>query len=156
LNGTYYGAKDLLAVGVAAQTASGENAYTVDFLLEKKLGNAGVVTVEAEYAVYDGLGGYGSPTPFGYDETNGYYLLGAYLFPQPVGIGKFQVLGKFGEATYENPLFGDTDQETAEFNLNYLIKDFSARISLYYIDVSFDPVTGGDYSEIGLGLQVQI
>ncbi len=157
LNGTYYGAKDLLAVGVAAQTADGDNAYSVDFLLEKKLGNDGVVTVEAEYALYDGLGGYGSPVAgSGYDETGGYYLLGAYLFPQVVGIGKFQVLGKYGEATFDNTLIGDVDQETAELNLNYIIKDFNARISLFYIDVSFDPVTGGDASQIGLGLQIQI
>ncbi len=156
LNGTYYGAKDLLALGVAAQTASGDNAYSVDFLLEKKLGNDGVVTVEAEYAWYDGLGGYPPPTAGGYDETGGYYLLGAYLFPQVVGIGKLQVLGKYGEATYENTLLGDVDQETTELNLNYIIKDFNARISLFYIDVSFDPVTGGDASQIGLGLQVQI
>jgi hypothetical protein len=156
LNGTYYGAKDLLALGVAAQTASGDNAYSVDFLLEKKLGNDGVVTVEAEYAWYDGLGGYPSPVAGGYDETGGYYVLGAYLFPQVVGIGKFQLLGKYGEATYESTLLGDVDQETLELNLNYIIKDFNARISLFYIDVSFDPVTGGDTSHIGLGLQVQI
>lgn len=156
LNGTYYGAKDLLALGVAAQTASGDNAYSLDFLLEKKLPNNGVVTVEAQYAWYDGLGGYPPPTAGGYDETGGYYLLGAYLFPQVAGIGKFQVLGKYGEATYENTLLGDVDQETIELNLNYIMKDFNARISLFYIDVSFDPVTGGDASQIGLGLQVQI
>src|SRR6185369_13730299 len=55
LNGTYYGDKDLLAVGVAAQTARGDNAYSIDFLLDKKLANAGAVTVEAEYAKWDGL-----------------------------------------------------------------------------------------------------
>lgn len=156
LNGTYYGAKDLLALGVAAQTASGDNAYSLDFLLEKKLANNGVVTVEAQYALYDGLGGYPSPTAGGYDEEGGYYVLGAYLFPQVAGIGKFQVLGKYGEATYENTLIGDVDQETLELNLNYIIKDFNARISLFYIDVSFDPATGRDASQIGLGLQVQI
>ena len=156
LNGTYYGAKDLLALGVAAQTASGDNAYSLDFLLEKKLPSDGVVTVEAQYAWYDGLGGYPPPTAGGYDETGGYYVLGAYLFPQVAGIGKFQVLGKYGEATYENTVLGDVDQETIELNLNYIIKDFNARISLFYIDVSFDPVTGGDASQIGLGLQVQI
>ena len=156
LNGTYYGAKDLLAVGVAAQTADGDNAYSVDFLLEKKLGNDGVVSLEAEYAWYDGLGGYPPPTSFGYEETGGAYVLGAYLFPQVVGIGKFQVLGKFAQATYENSLTGDVDQDTTEINVNYIIKDFNARISLFYIDVSFDPVTGGDASQIGLGLQVQI
>ena len=46
LNGTYYGEKDLLAIGLAAQTADAGEAYTLDFLLEKKLGNSGVVTVE--------------------------------------------------------------------------------------------------------------
>jgi hypothetical protein len=156
LNGTYYGAKDLLALGIAAQSAGGDNAYSVDFLLEKKLGNEGVVTFEAEYARYDGLGGYPSPLPTTYEETGGYYALAAYLFPQQVGIGKFQVLGKFGRAKYENTVVGDIDQDTAEFNLNYLIKDFNAGISLFYIDVSFDPVTGGDYKQIGIGLQAQI
>ncbi|MES1263133.1 MAG: porin, partial [Peristeroidobacter soli] len=33
LNGTYYGEKDLLAIGVAAQTADAGDAYTADFLL---------------------------------------------------------------------------------------------------------------------------
>mgnify|MGYP001083899624 CR=1 FL=1 len=156
LNGTYYGEKDLLAIGLAGQTAAGDSAYSVDFLLEKKLGGGGVVTVEAEYAWYDGLGGYPPPAAGGYDETGGYYVLGAYLFPQTVGIGKFQLLGKYGEATYENTPFGDVDQETLEINLNYIIKDFKARISLFYIDVSDDPALGRDYSQIGLGLQVQI
>ncbi|HEY8507939.1 MAG TPA: porin, partial [Steroidobacteraceae bacterium] len=54
LNSTYYGEKDLLALGVATQTASGDNAYSVDFLLEKKLANSGVATIEAQYAMYDG------------------------------------------------------------------------------------------------------
>lgn len=156
LNGTYYGAKDLLAVGVAAQTADGDNAYSLDFLLEKKLGNDGVVTLEAEYAWYDGLGGYPPPTAAGYDETGGAYVLGAYLFPQVVGLGKFQVLAKFAQATYENAVFGDVDQDTTEINLNYIIKDFNARISLFFIDTSFDPATGADAKQIGLGLQVQI
>src|SRR5690606_41635401 len=94
--------------------------------------------------------------PGGADEARRYSGLGAYLYPQVGGIGKCQVLGKYGEATYENTLLGDVDQETIELNLNYIIKDFNARISLFYIDVSFDPVTGGDSSQIGLGLQVQI
>lgn len=161
LNSTYYGEKDLLAVGVAAQTADGDNAYSVDFLLEKKLANSGVVTVEAEYAKYDGLGGYPSPVatlvgPFPYDSSDGYYMLGAYVFPQTVGIGKFQVLGKYGEATYDYGAFGEVDQTTAEFNLTYLIKQFNARVTLFVIDSSFDPNLGSDNTQIGVGLQVQI
>jgi len=154
LNGTYYGDKDLLAVGVAAQAKGGGKAYSADFLLEKKLGNAGVVTVESEYTKYDELGGYGK---FASVKSDGYYLLAAYLIPAQVGIGKFQVLGKAGKATYEAPVGGNVDQTTTEFNLNYVMKSFNARASLYYLDMSYDPSLGvRDVSKIGLGLQVQM
>jgi hypothetical protein len=157
LNGTYYGDKDLLAIGVAAQTADAGDAYSLDFLLEKKLGNSGVVTLESEFAVYDGLGGYPSPlgplTP--YEKEDGFYVLGAYLFPGEAGPGKFQVLGKFGTTTYDYGV-GDIDQDTLELDLNYIIKQFNARISLYYLDKSFDPDVGGDSTTIGLGLQIQM
>ena len=44
LNGTYYGAKNLLGVGAAIQAQDGDTATTVDFLLEKRLPGGGVVT----------------------------------------------------------------------------------------------------------------
>lgn len=151
LNGSYYGAKDLLALGVAAQTADGDNAFSVDLLLEKKLGNGGVVTLEAEYAKYDGLGGYGiAPV------SDGYYVLGAYLFPQVVGIGKFQVLAKYGTSTQELPgPTPDIDWDTLELNLNYIIKDQAARIQLFYLDKDFSR-TLIDSKQIGIGLQIQM
>jgi hypothetical protein len=157
LNGTYYGEKDLLAIGLAAQTADAGDAYTFDFLLEKKLGGNGVITLEAEYGMYDGLGGYPSPRGTPYEQEDGYYVLGAYLFGGSAGPGKFQVLAKYGQATYDYALaLEDVDQDTLEFNLNYLIKTFNARISLYYLDKSFDPEVGGDSQTIGLGLQIQM
>jgi hypothetical protein len=173
LNGTYYGEKDLLAVGVAGQTAAGENAYSIDFLLEKKLGNGGAFTVEAEYAKYDGLGGYPTPRlfdsnpgpgvsllPLGYESEDGYYLLGAYVFPQVVGIGRFQIVGKYGEATFDYPgATPDVDQTTSELNLTYLMKEFNARVSLFYIDIDRSPTSGlvaPDVTQLGIGLQVQI
>ncbi len=155
LNGTYYGDKDLLAVGVAAQTADAGDAYSIDFLLEKKLGNSGVITVESEWATYDGLGGYPPPGGVPYAKQDGYYLLGAYLFPGSEK-GRFQVLGKFGTATYDSLFGDDIDQDTLEIDLNYIIKQFNARISLYYLDKSFDPLEGSDTSTIGLGLQIQM
>jgi len=154
LNGTYYGDKDLLAVGVAAQNSAGESAYSVDFLLEKKLGGAGVITFEAEYAMYDGLGGYVGGT-----KSDGWYALGAYLFPAEVGIGKFQVLAKYGQTTYEDnvppisPL--DVDQDTIELNFNYIIKQFNARISAFYIDTDYSS-GAADSQQYGIGLQVQM
>jgi len=155
LNGTYYGEKDLLAFGIAAQTADAGDAYSADFLLEKKLGNSGVLTIESEYAVYDGLGGYGTPVGGLYDKQDGWYVLGAYLFPGSAGPGKFQVLGKYGQATYD---FGpvNLDQDTIEIDVNYIIKTFNARISLYYLDKSFDPNVAGDSTTIGIGLQIQM
>jgi hypothetical protein len=149
LNGTYYGEKDLLAVGVAAQTAKSDNAYSVDFLFEKKLANLGAVSVEAEYAKYDGLGGYTGK------ESDGYYGLVAYLFPTPVGIGKVQLLGKYGEAKFKFATGPDAKQKTTELNVNYLIKTFNARVSLFYIDKSFDQRLT-DQKQVGLGLQVQM
>jgi len=154
LNGTYYGEKDLLAIGLAAQNAAGENAYSVDFLLEKKLATAGVVTIESQYANYDGLGGYPPPGGLTARKSDGYYLLGAYLLPQPVGVGRLQFLGKFGEATFTT-LIGDIDQKTTELNVNYLIKDFNARVTLFYIDQDAENVIP-DARQIGLGLQVQM
>lgn len=148
LNGTYYGDKDLLALGFAGQNAGSDSAYSVDFLLEKKLPNAGVFTIESEYAKYDGLGGYAGP------KSDGWYVLGAYLFPQPVGIGKFQVLGKYGETTYDF-LSGDAKQKTSEVNLNYVLKQFNARVSVFYINTEYDNATP-DRKQFGLGLQVQI
>ena len=159
LNGTYYGEKDLLAIGVAGQKVSSDSAYSADFLLEKKLGNAGVVTVEAEYAKYDGLGGYGSPRAVGYKSSDGEYLLAAYMFPQEVGIGKFQLLAKYARATYDFDLVENVDQDTFEFNLNYLIKTFNARLSLFYVDTSYSPSNisvAPDSKRYGLGLQVQM
>jgi hypothetical protein len=133
--------------------------------MEKKLSNSGVVTVEAEYAKYDGLGGYPSPrrnnlgASIAYDSSDGYYALGAYLFPQQVGIGKFQVLGKYGQTTYDFATGIDVDQKTLDLEVNYIIKTFNARVSLFYIDVDYSPspvTVSPAVTQIGLGLQVQI
>jgi hypothetical protein len=148
LNGTYYGDKDLLALGFAGQTVGSDKAYSADFLLEKKLASAGAISVESEYAKYDGLGGYTGP------KSDGWYVLGGYLFPQPVGIGRFQVLGKYGETTYDF-VTGDVKQKTTEADLNFIIRQFNARVSLFYVDQKFDDATP-DRRQIGLGLQVQI
>jgi hypothetical protein len=153
LNGTYYGEKDLLAVGVAAQNSAGENAYSLDFLLEKKLGSSGTISFEAEYAKYDGLGGY-----IGGTKSDGWYLLAGYLFPAQVGIGKFQVVAKVGQTTYEDnvppisPI--ETDHDTREFNFNYIIKSFNARLGAFYLETDYSP--GTKTKKYGVALQVQM
>ena len=154
LNGTYYGDKDLLAFGLAGQTTSTDTAWSGDFLMEKKLGGAGVVGLESEYTFYNGLGGYDG----NYGKSKGWYVLADYLFPQQIGIGKFQLLGKYAHADFESGATStdvDYAQKTTEVDLNYIIKTFNARMSLFYKDTSYDAVQY-DFSQIGLGLQVQI
>lgn len=148
LNGTYYGDKDLLALGASAQDAGDYSAYNADFLLEKKLGNAGAFGVEAEY-YYQKLDPTGALNDSKYD---GYYVLAHYVFPQPVGIGKFQILAKTGKAGFD----GGYDTKTTEADLNYIIKSFNARLSLFYTDQKSDAPGSTAFKSYGLGLQIQM
>lgn len=141
-NGTYYGEKDLLALGLAAQNENSKTTYTLDGLMEKKLDGFGVVNVEAEYMRDNGLT---AATP-----SNGWYGLASYLFPQVVGIGKFQLLGKYSDKTIDSALHGSL--KTTEVNLNYIIKSFNARVGFYYLhQSSIMDVT----SELGNGTLVE-
>jgi hypothetical protein len=155
LNGTYYGDKNLLALGVAAQVQGGDkSAYSADFLMERKVTGGGAVSVEAEWAKYDGLGGYSA----NYTTNDGGYILGAYLFPQLVGPGRFELLGKYAHARFRDgitPLDFDYDQDTTEFNFNYVIKQFNARVMMFIKDTSFDAVRT-DFLQFGVGLQIQM
>jgi len=149
LNGTYYGGKDLLSLGAATQVQDGKTATTIDFLMEKKLPNNGVVSIESEYANYNGLGGYPGYGP----KSEGAYLLGSYFFPKQVGVGKFEVLGKYAIAASRGPNFR---QNTAEVNFNYVIKEFNARVMSYYLDTRFNTLAKPNEWKVGVGLQIQI
>jgi len=151
LNSTYYGDKNLLSVAGASQVQSGNTATTVDFLLERKLGNMGVITAEAEYASYNGLGGYVPGTK----KSQGAYGLGSYIFPKAVGMGKIQILGKFAKAESMGQKNSVT-QKTTEVNLNYLIKQFNARVMTFYRDTRFNTTATPNSWLAGIGFQIQI
>jgi hypothetical protein len=155
LNGTYYGDKNLLAIGGATQVQDGHTATTVDFLLEKKLPNAGVFSIESEYADYNRLGGYDA----NYAKSQGAYGLGSYLFPKVVAIGKltgkFEILGKYAKADFTHGLTPSYDQKTTEVNFNYVIKQFKARVMTFFEDTRFNR-NKSDTWQAGVGLQIQI
>jgi hypothetical protein len=153
LNGTYYGDKNLLAIAGATQVQSGKTATTVDFLLERKLPVGGALNIESEYARYNGIGGYDS----NYPKSEGGYGLASYLFPKPVGIGKVQLLGKYAIAEYTGRFNGPSSyrQKTTEVNVNYIIKQFDARIMAFYRDARYNAVNPNDW-QVGVGLQLQI
>jgi hypothetical protein len=155
LNGTFYGDKNILAIAAAGQVQGEDrSAYNVDFLLERKVPGGGAVSVEAEWAKYDGLGGYDGR----YRTDDGGYVLGAYLFPQLVGEGRFELLAKYAHARFRDGLTAvdaDYDQKTTELNLNYVIKQFNARVMMFFKDTRFDAVRT-DFMQFGVGLQIQM
>jgi hypothetical protein len=154
VDGTSYGKKNILAIGLAGQAQGRRrSAASFDFLMERKIAGGGAVTIESEFARYNLLGGY-DPR---YGTDQGGYILGAYLFPKVSGPGRFQVLGKYSKANFTDG-FGTTNpsyhQKTTELNLNYLIKDFDARVMVFYQDSRFNAVQQ-DSKRIGVGLQLQ-
>jgi hypothetical protein len=156
LNGTYYGAKNLLAVGLAGQVqGSNKSAWNVDFLLEKKVPGGGAFTIESQYNKYSKLGGYNSR----YGESHGAYGLASFLFPPAMGMtGKFQVMGKYAQAAFTQGLTRidrDYSQKTTELNLNYIIRDFNARVMFFFKDTRFDAVQSNN-KQVGIGVQLQI
>lgn len=156
LNGTYYGDKNLLALGGATQVQSGKTATTVDFLMERKVLHGGAFTVESEYARYNGLGGYDA----NYIKSQGAYGLASFLIPKPVGMGKFELLGKYAISEFTDGVIAQNSnpsyrQNTAEVNLNYVIKQFDARLMSFYRDTRFNSVKG-DTWQAGIGLQLQL
>lgn len=151
LNGTYYGDKNLLAIGAASQVQDGHTASTVDFLLERKLLNDGVVSIESEYSNYNRLGGYDAA----YAKSQGAYGLGSYLFPKKIGVGKFEILGKFAGAKFTHGTTPNYNQKTTEVNFNYVIKQFNARVMTFFKDTRFNKERT-DFWQAGIGLQLQM
>lgn len=155
LNGTYYGDKNLLALGGATQYQNGHTASTVDFLLEKKVLNGGAFTIESEYADYNRLGGYDAS----YAKSQGAYGLVSFLFPKKVSFGKisgkFQLLGKYAKADFTHGIGPNFDQKTSEVEFNYVIKEFNARVMSFYEHIWYNNVKS-DSQQAGIGLQIQI
>ena len=156
LNSTYYGDKNLLAIGLAAQLQDGNTGSTGDFLLEKKVLNGGAFTIEAEVSDYNRLGGYNAA----YSKSQGEYGLVSFLFPKVVPIGKlngkFEILGKYAKADFTHGVgVPNYDQRTAEVNLNYVIKQFNARIQTFYEDFNYNRLKPDTWAA-GIGLQLQI
>lgn len=151
LNSTYYGGKKLLTLAAATQVQDGRTASTVDFLLERKVANAGVITLEAEYSNYNRLGGYDSR----FNKSQGAYGLAAYILPGTYGPGKIQLLGKYGKADFTQGTVPSYHQKTTEVNVNYLFKEFNGRLMMFIKDTKFSRGKPDDV-QLGIGLQIQM
>jgi hypothetical protein len=150
-SGTYYGkAGDILALGVAVQhqkngagtvtTQADLTTFVTDLLFEKPLGNGGengVITVNAEFKQF--FANYNAAVAFGgagatangcfcMFDGNSYYGTAMYLFPNNIGMGRFQPYGRF---TSVQPNNSETRQET-ELGTNYIISGHNARLAAYW------------------------
>jgi len=154
---TYYGGKDILAVGLVLQSqadAVGTVAdqadffgWNVDALMEKKLGNDGVVTLEGAYYDFDlddaAITG-------ALIEGSSYFLQAAYLFPQQFAIGKFQPYLQVSNLDPDN----GSETDKWEAGLNYVIDGHNARVSAVVGNI--DPDDANDRNFFQLGIQLQI
>jgi hypothetical protein len=151
--GNYFGAKDILTVGVAARqktdgaistTDVGDySSYSVDFLMENKNVGPGTLSLEAAYYDYDTDG------VFLAEEGDAYYVGAGYLFDTPVGWGKFMPFARYQEFDADNNI----KTERMDLGVNYVIAPYNALISAEYQKTE---VTGAsDTDAILISLQMQ-
>jgi hypothetical protein len=175
-SGTYYGkAGDILALaqGVNWQKngagsflhSSDYTALITDLLFEKPLkGDMGVITANAEYkryiADYSPLAFSDNSGNFGMFRGHSYTGYALYMFPQEVGIGRFQPYARY---TWIQPEQSTNRRET-EAGVNYVISGHNARVSAFwqYGDlqtkglINWGPgVTGDKVNFFKLALQFQ-
>jgi hypothetical protein len=153
---TYYGTKDVLALGVGVQHRSRDrqlpansllalpadfNALTADVLFEKNGGAAGVLNVE---------GGFTKLWPDG--ELVSYQTFGlvSYLLPIEVGIGRFQPLVRVQYAG-KGKAIGATDFTGADAQLGYIIDGLNARLLGSY---QYSKMQGQTENAVLFGLQL--
>jgi hypothetical protein len=158
---TYYGAQDIVAIGLGAQyqknaevnvsdptgaTLANLSNQMADLLAEKNFGPGGVGTFEAQYYHFDANNVFG--------RKHAYYVLASWLTPNKIGVGKLQPLIRWQQATAQS-VAGVTPPSWKNFDayLTYVIDDYFLRIAAGYShgDVGTDPKSNAVY----LGVQMQ-
>ena len=174
-SGTYYGtAGDILAIAVGVNhqkdgagtfaTRSDMTIFVTDLLFEKPLANdMGVITVNAEvkqyFANYNNAVATAGPGCFCMFDGLSWTGYALYLFPQEVGIGRFQPYARF---TAVQPNDSSKRQEN-EVGVNYIISGHNARISAFWQGgdlaskgINYAPNAAGNYANaFKLALQIQ-
>jgi hypothetical protein len=130
--GNYFGAKDILTVGIAGRqktdgaislTDVGDySSYSVDFLMEKKDVGPGTVSLEAAYYDYD------TDDVFLAEQGDAYYVGAGYLFNQQVGWGKFMPFARYQEFDADN----NVKTERMDIGVNYVMAPYNALVSAEY------------------------
>lgn len=156
--GNYFGAKDILTVGIAGRQKSdgaisltdvGDySSYSIDFLMEKTGVGPGTVSLEAAYYDYD------TDKVFLAEEGDAYYVGAGYLFDTPVGWGKFMPFVRYQE--FDSDANIKTDR--VDIGVNYVIAPYNAIISAEYQDTDISgsgAANPGSTNAVLLSMQFQ-
>ncbi|MES2259234.1 MAG: porin [Pseudomonadota bacterium] len=151
--GNYLGDKDILAIGVAARTQNngvltvgrtGDYAsWNVDFLMEKRFGDAGALALEAAYYDYD------TDDVIKSEQGKAYSAGVSYIFGQKAGWGKLQPFAHFQKFSPDTNL--DTKQTDA--GVNYIIDGYNAQLSAVYSKTKVGNASSLDKFVVALQLQ---
>lgn len=161
---TYYGTKNILAVGAVLQhqpapqgapDRAADTLWNLDALWENTFGGVGTLDVEGAFYGFDGA-----------DQGTSFFLLGSFLFPQRIGIGQFQPLLRLQRAGWGD---GDTfagvatlpgqnaSLLTVDAGLNYIISGHNALLSanLQYTSLAQDGQNDQTNTVLIFGGQIQ-
>ncbi|HET8709957.1 MAG TPA: porin, partial [Spongiibacteraceae bacterium] len=169
---TYYGAADIFTIGLVAQhqtdgvgtaaTKGDFNGYNIDVLYETKDNGSGSFTFEGAAYKYDtddtidvagpsdGIGNYG-----GIVQGKAYLASAAYLFPQQVGMGKFQPYVRYQKFESDLPGTPDYEQKQTDVGVNYVIAGPNAKISATFSKIEDDLAANDSVNQFTVGVQLQ-
>jgi hypothetical protein len=156
---TYYGAKDVLALGGAVQYQQNGSSvqigtdatgapvfaqkdflgFNFDLLFEKKLSGADVVTLEGAYYNFNkGAQGWS------------WYALGSYLFGTKLVFGRVQPMVRWQQQT---PTAGGDSTKVLDGGLNYIVDGHNTRFA--FVIENRNPPTAPSTTSYQLGFQIQ-
>lgn len=148
---TYYGSKDVLAIGGTVQykkTLGGGlperqlGAFNVDGLFEKRVG-ADTVSLEGAYYNFNQGNDAGS-------QGWSFFALASYLLGTKIGPGMFQPMARYQHAV---PRGGGDATKTVDAGLNYIMEGHAARAALVVQNIN--PPASPGLTTVQLGIQIQ-
>jgi hypothetical protein len=148
---TYYGAKDVLALGGVIQyQQKGASdfvptdmrdltAFNLDLLFEKRLPIGDTISLEGAFYNFN-KGGQG----------RSFFALASYLFGTKTGFGQFQPMARYTQFT---PTGGGDSTKFIDGGINYIIDGHKARLALVVQNVN--PPGIASSTTVQLGVQIQ-
>lgn len=133
---TYYGTKDVLAIGAALRhqpapegepDEAADTVWNLDALYENTFAGTGTINVEGAFYGFGGA-----------DQGTSFFVLGSFLFADPVGIGQLQPMIRLQRAGWsDNDTFGgiqapadeDASLLTIDAGLHYIINGHNTRLA---------------------------